>query len=1335
MKIFSKAFSALILAIAMIAAQQVNAQSILDPNDVVYTYSSTAAQGSATNPTQPAPNTIGKWVKTTRMGWSTTQWKCYIYNGMPFRLIFPKDYTSAADGKKYPLLVFWHGAGEAGAVTDNENSLAHGGQTVFQANINNGVWDGFILVPQNQNGAWDPSQIFYLKQVTDYMIANNKLDPFHIISNGLSAGGSACWESLQLYPQVFSGTPIFSSNNQANATPTNMGKTKFTPIWDFQGGLDTWPDPNDANIVNNAMIAAGAQYKYTLYPDLGHGTWDRGWAEPDFWPFCNRIYASNPWALHGQTAFCPGVTVRDTLGVAPGFDAYQWAKNDTTIVGATTNTLIVTTYAKYTCRVQRNGIWSDWSHTPIVISIKQPTVTPSITVQGIASSVLPALDNTSVTLQLPDGYATYVWQKVGSSATIGTTNTLTVSTPGQYIAQVTETGGCSSSFGNPFTVVPANGANAPDAASGVLAAPLSQTSVLLNWNQNPSPSYNETGFEVYQASKSGGPYKLSAITGADASKDTITGLTAGTKYYWVIRAVNGNGASAVSNEASAVTAADVQPPTAPGNLSITGTSYGGVSLQWAASSDNVGVTGYDIYVNGNKNYSIPSSQINFSVYSLTNGVSYTFVVKARDQAGNVSTASNQVSGEPLINGLRYSYYNNLATNLSNLPDYSTLTPYKTGTMTQFGLSPQEDGTYFGFVIDGIITAPTTGNYTFQITSDDGSRLYLGAGGSKESPYSYSATPAINDDGLHGNTSKQSGTIHLDAGQSYPIAAAYMNMTGGYSLTVQWKVPGSNSFVTIPASAFMQTSVNNGSAPNAPSDLKAATVDYKSIQLTWVDNSSDETGFELYRAATPTFTDAAIVATIPAGATSYVDSSCAANTRYYYEIRAINNYGSSIFTYSYKEASYDFNSSLIDSTGNNHTLTAVGSTTYDAANKAEGTASIKFNGSNQAMTISTSGSFLQEAYAQRTISVWIKPTNLTSSNKVIFDAGSSTNGLALLLNNSTLIGAVASASNRKNITTTLSNTNWTHVALVYVGDTLQLYVNGTLAASNTNLGFHSVATTTDGARIGQTSGSNAYNTSGSAFNGDIDAVEVFKTGLSAAGVLSVKNFAYAQSNATTQVLPAAPVAPTNLSATATSSSASLTWQDNSTNETGFQVYRSNNNNSSYVLMATLPAGSTSYQDAGLFANATYYYKVNAAGVGGQSAFSNEVHVTTPGVVPVITQIPNQQTRYGITTVIAVHAESSSTITLSASGLPGFATFTDNGDGTGKITLNPGSSDEGNYTGLTVTATTGGGSASTSFNLAINNNYAPTLDSIASYTMSEGDSLSIALHGANVNPADI
>src|SRR5579872_2356858 len=124
MKIFTKAIPALLLVLAAFFAQNVNGQSIINPNDTVYTYSSTATKGSRTNPNQPATGVIGKWIRTVRMSWNTNEWKCYVYNGMPFRVHFPHTYTTANDGKKYPLMIFYHGAGEDGPVTDNEISMA-----------------------------------------------------------------------------------------------------------------------------------------------------------------------------------------------------------------------------------------------------------------------------------------------------------------------------------------------------------------------------------------------------------------------------------------------------------------------------------------------------------------------------------------------------------------------------------------------------------------------------------------------------------------------------------------------------------------------------------------------------------------------------------------------------------------------------------------------------------------------------------------------------------------------------------------------------------------------------------------------------------------------------------------------------------------------------------------------------------------------------------------------------------------------------------------------------------------------------------------------------------
>lgn len=86
---------------------------------------------------------------------------------------------------------------------------------------------------------------------------------------------------------------------------------------------------------------------------------------------------------------------------------------------------------------------------------------------------------------------------------------------------------------------------------------------------------------------------------------------------------------------------DTQAPTAPTNLTSTGKTSSSVSLSWGASSDNVGVTAYDIYSGSNQVLSVSGTSA--TVSGLSSSTAYTFTVKARDAAGNTSGASNSVS--------------------------------------------------------------------------------------------------------------------------------------------------------------------------------------------------------------------------------------------------------------------------------------------------------------------------------------------------------------------------------------------------------------------------------------------------------------------------------------------------------------------------------------------------------------------------------------------------------------------------------------------------------------------------------------------------------------------
>lgn len=86
---------------------------------------------------------------------------------------------------------------------------------------------------------------------------------------------------------------------------------------------------------------------------------------------------------------------------------------------------------------------------------------------------------------------------------------------------------------------------------------------------------------------------------------------------------------------------DTEAPSAPSGLRSTGTTATSVSLAWTASTDNVGVTGYDVYIGSTKAASVTGTST--TVGGLSAKTAYTFTVKAKDAAGNTSPASAPVS--------------------------------------------------------------------------------------------------------------------------------------------------------------------------------------------------------------------------------------------------------------------------------------------------------------------------------------------------------------------------------------------------------------------------------------------------------------------------------------------------------------------------------------------------------------------------------------------------------------------------------------------------------------------------------------------------------------------
>lgn len=1351
------------------------AQDVFNPNDLNRrwvnngtTYSNDSTLLTA-NP-NPAIAGLQKWVSVKTNGVDSNAWgkdyKAYFINlngtQLSFRLKFPKSFLNPdSSNKKYPVMLFFHGAGEPGCPTNggiynNEKQLVHGGLT-FRNRVENNQFDGFLLYPQvvvPTTGCWSDwgmagfaPNYNAIIAILDSLAKYERLDVDRVFADGLSNGGVATWSFTAVYPQrVTKAAP-----SSAATVHTNYSDYVHVPIWFATGGKDTNPSPSYAQSSYDGFRNTGGDIRWTLYPDLGHSVWTTHWAEPDFVPFMNDMHKANPLVYFQRTDYCPDSVINARIGITAGFYAYEWQKDNVDIANRvngvntivdgsslnsfTGNEVVVKSFGTYRVRFKRTATsdWSAWSPKPAVIRAKTVTQTPPITVNGMFSKVLPALDGaTSSPLMLPTGYAGYQWVRVSDNVVVGNTNTF-VATTGQYKAKILETFGCGSNFSPIFTVVSASGNPKPDGAKNLSALQNSANSIQLDWNENPNAGENETGFEIYRSNNSGGPYQLIAITNPNVITYMDMGLTENSKYYYIVRAVGSFGAAAPSNEAFAQTTKDEVAPATPAGLAVVAASRTFVNLSWTAATDNIGVVAYDIYVNGVKSYT--TSATNYTVNALTPRQTYAFTVKARDAGGNESQPSNQVTANTIAQGVAYKFYNN-PSGLAELPDYNAMTPALMGSAANIALTA--GGTdNFGYVWDAYIYIGTAGTYRFRSCSDDGSKIYF------NQPYNDGATPIANNDGIHSNaTCATSAGIALAAGTYYPISISYFDGTGSNSITVTWSLNSTTTFTAIPNSAFQEFTAYTpaGSAPVAPSAVSAVATSYDRIQLTWDDNSNNETGFEITRSTTlgGTYSPIATVNT-----NSYLDTALSSNTSYYYKVRAVGAFGQSAFTVA--ETIWNLNSNYNDAMGSTtRTLAGANGPTFNTSDKVRGSASLSFDGTNDFVNINNSTSNFPSdgGYNQRTISLWIKPT-VTTGKRMIFDFGGPDNGMALRFNSNALEFGIASASTRATISLLNFATNanwvaggWNNITVTYNTNAVRLYLNGVQVASNLALTISSIAaSSTSPSALGSNATSNAFNDNAgyTVYSGLMDEITILTNEMaSATEVTAIKNFTYGQSMDTTAVAPATPAAPTGLTAASQSQDAiQLTWNDNSGNEAYFEIWRSVGNTNNYRLIKKMDPNATataSFTDTALFANITYYYMVKAVGIGGGSNFTNVANATTLNTAPVLTNILDFTMKYGTSYALPVNAVDADGDALSFSfeNLPSFATIETVSNGNINVVFTPTIGDQGVYTITAFVSDGQNGGDTTFFSMVINDNTVPTLAAITDKIVNEGASLVVPLN---------
>jgi chitodextrinase len=174
--------------------------------------------------------------------------------------------------------------------------------------------------------------------------------------------------------------------------------------------------------------------------------------------------------------------------------------------------------------------------------------------------------------------------------------------------------------------------SAPTAPTGVTATAPISTQVNLAWTAS-SDDIGVVGYEVFRNGT------LIGTSNTTSYADTTS--QAATKYTYTVKAYDlASNRSAPSASAIVSTPGDTTPPSAPANLAANASSNA-VQLTWSASTDNVGVTGYQVFRNGIQIATAASTTYRDTTVQSAN--TYTYAVSATDAAGNVSAFSNAVT--------------------------------------------------------------------------------------------------------------------------------------------------------------------------------------------------------------------------------------------------------------------------------------------------------------------------------------------------------------------------------------------------------------------------------------------------------------------------------------------------------------------------------------------------------------------------------------------------------------------------------------------------------------------------------------------------------------------
>ena len=243
--------------------------------------------------------TVGSEVEITRnwimdpeidAAFEAKTYKSSKNDSLNYRIYTPEGMDA---GRQYPLVLFFHGAGERG--DDNYRQLILGVMDIlkYSKKSNN---PAIILAPQCPNSqSWVSDIRKSLVAVSHTMPEESSLqmklavellkdtmtelpvDKKRVYVTGLSMGGFGTWDILQRMPDIFAAAiPVCGGGD-----PNLADKIKQVPIWAFHGDKDTVVRPELTSDMIAALKKSGGDPKYTEYKGVGHDSWNRTYANEE----------------------------------------------------------------------------------------------------------------------------------------------------------------------------------------------------------------------------------------------------------------------------------------------------------------------------------------------------------------------------------------------------------------------------------------------------------------------------------------------------------------------------------------------------------------------------------------------------------------------------------------------------------------------------------------------------------------------------------------------------------------------------------------------------------------------------------------------------------------------------------------------------------------------------------------------------------------------------------------------------------------------------------------------------------------------------------------------